>query len=108
MWYDRIGQVHLLQSRIDEAIFWFERARSVNPKLPFFHVHLASGYALKGGTEQAGVELAEAQKLQGEGSFSGIVRFRLDSQFRGARPEIRALFEATYLAGLRRAGVPEE
>src|SRR6266705_372896 len=38
MWYDRIGPVHLLQSRIDEALLWFERARGVNPKLPFFHL----------------------------------------------------------------------
>ena len=30
IWYDRIGQVHLLQSRTDEAILWFERARSAN------------------------------------------------------------------------------
>jgi hypothetical protein len=29
-------------------------------------------------------------------------------QIRGARPEIRALFETTYLAGLRKAGMPEE
>jgi tetratricopeptide (TPR) repeat protein len=108
MWYFRIGQVHLLQSRIDEAIAWFERARSVNSKLPSFHLHLASAYALKGDTERAGVGLAEAQKLQGEDSYSSIVRVRLDSQFRGAGPEIRALFEATYLAGLRKAGVPEE
>jgi hypothetical protein len=26
----------------------------------------------------------------------------------GESPKIRALFEATYLAGLRKAGVPEE
>jgi len=108
IWYDRIGQVHLLQSRIEEAILWFERARSVNSKLPFFHLHLASAYALNGETGLAGVELAEARKLQGEGSYSSIVHFRLVSQFRGAQPEIRALFEATYLAGLRKAGVPEE
>lgn len=29
-----IGQVHLLQSRIDEAILWFEKARSANPGTP--------------------------------------------------------------------------
>jgi adenylate cyclase len=108
MWYFRIGQVHLLQSRIDEAIAWFERARSVNSKLPAFHLHLASVYALKGDTERAGSELAEARNLQGEGSYSSIVRFLLDSQVRGARPEIRALYEATFFAGLRKAGMPEE
>src|ERR1700730_14330907 len=30
IWYFRIGQAHLLQSRIDDAILWFERARSTN------------------------------------------------------------------------------
>jgi adenylate cyclase len=108
LWYFWIGQVHLLQSRIDEAILWFERARSVNSKLPSFHLHLASAYALKGDTERAGSELAEARNLQGKGSYSSIVRFLRDSQIRGARPEIRALSEATFLAGLRKAGMPEE
>ena len=32
--YVRIGTVHLLQSRIDEAIVWLEKARSANPALP--------------------------------------------------------------------------
>jgi adenylate cyclase len=107
MWYDRIGQVHLLQSRIEEAIAWFERARSVNSKLPLFRLHLASAYALNGETERASVELAEARKLQGEGSFSSIARV-VSPQVRGARPEIRALYEATYYSGLRKAGIPEE
>jgi DNA-binding winged helix-turn-helix (wHTH) protein len=31
-WYDRIGRIHLLQSRTDEAIVWLEKARSVNPR----------------------------------------------------------------------------
>src|SRR5262249_50586376 len=29
-WYWRIGMVHLLQSRIDEAILWIEKARTAN------------------------------------------------------------------------------
>jgi predicted Zn-dependent protease len=106
MWYDRIGQVHLLQSRIEEAILWFERARSVNSKVPLFRLRLASAYALKGETERASVELAEARKLQGEGSFSSIARV-VSPQVRGARPEIRDLYEATYYAGLRKVGMPE-
>ena len=27
LWYFRIGEAHLLQSRLDEAILWFEKAR---------------------------------------------------------------------------------
>ena len=48
IWYSRIGQAHLLQSRIDEAILWFEKARSANPRMPFVRAFLASAYALKG------------------------------------------------------------
>jgi len=104
-WYDWLGQVHLLESRTDEAIVWFEKARSVNPAISGPHLHLASAYALKGETERAAAELAEARRLSGEGSFSSIARLR-----RGyfGVPKIRALYEATYFAGLRKAGVPEE
>jgi tetratricopeptide (TPR) repeat protein len=110
-WYFRIGQAHLLQSHIDEAILWFGRARSANPGIPFFHAYLASAHALKGETERAAAELAEARRLASEGNYSTIARLRLQesrSQNRGARPEIRALFEATYLTGLRLAGMQEE
>jgi adenylate cyclase len=104
-WYDWLGQVHLLESRTDEAIVWFEKARSVNPAISGPHLHLASAYALKGETERAAAELAEARRLSGEGSFSSIARLR-----RGyfGVPKIRVLYEATYFAGLRKAGVPEE
>lgn len=34
MWYKWIGEVHLLQSRIDEAIVWLEKARTANPAHP--------------------------------------------------------------------------
>ncbi len=30
VWYQTIGWVHLLQSRTDEAIVWFERARNAD------------------------------------------------------------------------------
>jgi TolB-like protein/Tfp pilus assembly protein PilF len=33
-WYWRIGVVHLVQSRLDEAIRWFEKARGANPGRP--------------------------------------------------------------------------
>jgi len=35
--YDRIGYVHLLQSRIDQAILCCEKARSANPAHPLYH-----------------------------------------------------------------------
>jgi TolB-like protein/class 3 adenylate cyclase/cytochrome c-type biogenesis protein CcmH/NrfG len=111
LWYFRIGQAHLLQSRTEEAILWFEKARGANPEIPFIRGYLASAYALQGQTEQAAAQLAEAQRLDGVGNFSSIAhdkRRQSLSQNRGARPEIRALFETTYFAGLRKAGMPEE
>jgi TolB-like protein/class 3 adenylate cyclase len=101
-----IGKVHLLQSRIEEAIVWLERARIGNPESPWPHVWLASAYAIKGETDRAAAELDEARGRLGEGSFSSIAQIKAVGYF--GVPETRALFEATYLAGLRKAGVPEE
>jgi tetratricopeptide (TPR) repeat protein len=104
--YQRIGLVHLLQSRTDEAIIWLERARSANPALAYFHAQLAAAYALHGESERAAAELAEARKLSRDGRYSSISRLKA-SQYFGV-PKIRALFEATYFSGLRLAGMPEE
>ena len=104
-WYFRIGQAHLLQSRIDEAILWFEKVRSATPGLWYVHAYLASAYALKGETERAAAELAEARRLSGD-IYLSIARVKAGGRW--GVPEIRALFEATYFAGLRKAGMPEE
>jgi len=104
--YYRIGQVHLLQSHTDQALVWFEKARSANPEFPYLHAFLASAYALNGQPQRAAVELAEARRLGGDDRYSTIAR-QLKTVYFGV-PKIRALFEATYLAGLRKAGMPEE
>jgi adenylate cyclase len=59
VWYAWIGRVHLLQSRIDEAIVWFEKARSANPAYPYVRASLAAAYALRGEAQRAAAELAE-------------------------------------------------
>jgi tetratricopeptide (TPR) repeat protein len=106
----QIGQVHLLQSRTDEAIVWFERARSAFPGYPEPHAWLSSAYALKGETERAATELGEARRegrrQWGEGSYSSIAGLKAVADF--GVPKVRALFETSYLAGLRKAGMPEE
>jgi adenylate cyclase len=108
-WYYRIGRVHLLQSRTDEALLWLKKARSANPGHPLisnrYHAYLASAYALKGETERATSELAEAQRLS-DGRYSSIADLKGTGYF-GVQ-KIRALFEATLFAGLRKAGMPEE
>ena len=104
--YVRIGMIHLLQSRTDEAVIWLEKARTANPTEHYTRAYLASALGLKGELDRAAAELSEARKLFGDDRFSSIARLRTTGNWRV--PKIRALFEATYLAGLRRAGVPEE
>jgi len=106
VWCFQIGRVHLLQSRTDEAILWLEKGRSASPALPFVHIWLASAYALKGMTEHAATELGEARGLSADDRYTSIARLRALGH--GGLLKVRALYEATYLAGLRKAGVPEE
>jgi tetratricopeptide (TPR) repeat protein len=106
LWYHRIGEAHLVQSRIEEAIFWLERGRSANPAFPAHHGWLAAAYGLKGDVEQAAFELAEAKKLSGDDRYSSIARLQTSGYFSVAT--IRMLFETTFFAGLRKAGMPEE
>jgi adenylate cyclase len=113
-WYWQIGAVHLLKARADEAVRWFEKARSAHAGLHFIHASLAAGYALKGETERASVALGEARKLSDR--YSSIACLRAaPGRHRAppvtlwlAAPKLRALAETTYFAGLRKAGVPEE
>ena len=56
-----MGIAHLLLSQLDEAIVWFEKARS--PLYSFAYSFLAAIYALRGETAKAAENLAEAQRL---------------------------------------------
>ena len=69
---------------------------------------LSAAYALAGETERAAAELDEARRLSLDDRYSSIARLRSVRNFGALIPEIRALFEATYLTGLRKAGLPEE
>jgi len=102
-WYGRMGVIRLLQSRTDEAIGWLEKANSANAGQAFVHAYLAAGYALKGETGRARSELAEAQRLSN--LYSSLSNVEKSTWFDD--PKIRALAEATYFPGLRRAGIPE-
>jgi TolB-like protein len=106
VWYWQIGFVHLLQSRTKEAIIWLEKARNAAPAHSIYRADLAAAYALNGETERAAGELAEARRLSGDDRFSSIARARAYRSF--GVPKIRALYDATYFAGLRLAGMPEE
>jgi len=104
--YIRIGHAHLLQSCPDEAIPWLERARGAIPEIPFVHALLASAHGLKGDIERAAAELAKTRRLAADNRWSSIAHWNAVGYF--GVPKVRTLMEATYFAGLRKAGVPEE
>jgi len=106
LFYSRIGCAHLLQARMDEAIVWCEKARNATPAHPQFRTFLASAYALKGEIERSAAELAEARRLVGDDRYSSIARLRAVESW--GVPEVHSLVEATYFAGLRKAGMVEE
>jgi len=76
-----------------------------NPASPFPRAWLASAFALKGDRDLATNELAEAHRLGGSMGYNSVNRMR--TGYWGT-PAIRALYEATFFCGLRKAGVPEE
>jgi adenylate cyclase len=102
-WYGRMGVMQLLESHTDEAIVSLEKARSDNARLPFVHAYLAAAYALKGETERARVELAEAQRLSN--AYASLASVEKSNWY--DNPRIRALAEATYFPALRKAGLAE-
>ena len=108
IWYWQIAFVHLLQSHTDEAINWLERALNHTPAHATIRAHLAAAYALTGESERAALELAEADRLSTDGRFKSIARLKAAGAYFGLAAKIRILYEATYFAGLRKAGVPEE
>jgi adenylate cyclase len=106
--YNMIGTLHLLHSHNDEAIVWLEKACNASPGVPITRSRLASAYALRGETERAAAELAQARRLSGGDLFSSIACLKAFPGGWWGAPKTRTLFEATYFAGLRKAGMPEE
>src|ERR1700730_1125843 len=109
-WVSRVAQPTL---RADKAIVRFEKGRGSMPAVPVLHSRLAAAYALRGESERAAAELAEARRLNGD-LYSSIAHLKAstidDVKAGGSQvvPKIRALYEATYFSGLRKAGMPEE
>ena len=104
VWDGRLGIVELLQGHADQALSWLEKANSENPRLPFVQAYLAAAFGLKGETERARATLAEAQRLSPV--YANLASVKKQVLFDD--PKIRALAEATYFPGLRKAGLPEE
>lgn len=106
LWSFRIGVAHLFQSRTDDAIVWLEKSRRANPGFSPTHWMLAAAHGLKSETDRAAAELAEALRLTGNDRSSTIARVRINSIYN--TPPLHDRFENIYLAGLRKAGLPEE
>lgn len=104
VWFARLGLAYLLQSHFEDAIYWFEKARAADPAMPYVFARLAAAEALEGNAERAAAELAEARRLSGDDRYSSIGH--LTTEYLGA-PKTRALYESTYFAGLRMAGMPD-
>ena len=104
IFYLYIGMTHLLQLRFNDAIFWLEKSRACHLEVATPNSFLAAAYALTGESGRAGFHLAEARRLSGGRHFS-IARIRTNCAF--SVPEVAALLDRTYLAGLIKAGVPE-
>ena len=98
--------INSIRQREKHVCRWLEKAHRANPQGVLLHAFLASAYALNNEAERAAPELAEARRLSLDDRYSSIARLRVVGPFGG--PKIRALFEATYFIGLRKAGVPEE
>jgi TolB-like protein len=103
--YLMIGVVYELRTHPDEAIIWFEKARATIAAVPLLWAHLASGYALIGDAERAAADLAEARRLAPDDRFSSIARLKPYGPW--GVPKVQAMVDATYFAGLRKAGMPE-
>jgi tetratricopeptide (TPR) repeat protein len=110
LFYTNMGIAHLLQSHTDEAILWFEKARGAVFAFP--HSFLAAIYGLRGETDKAAANLAEARRLFPDGRYSSIARRKAQGMYSipgyWGVPKVAALFEATYFTGLRKAGMPDE
>jgi adenylate cyclase len=105
LFYGLIGWIHLMQSRVDEAIVWLEKGRRAGGRFYTVLYSLAAAYGLKGEGERAAAELAEAMRLTGD-RYSTIAKFRANDALYA--PAVRDRFENVYLVGLRKAGLPEE
>ena len=96
----------MLQSRVEKATLWFEKSHNANSEQALLHAYLASICTLKRETQRAKSELDQAHRSRGDDRYSSIARLTSAGSF--GVPKVRAVFETTSFAGLRKAGVPAE
>jgi TolB-like protein/class 3 adenylate cyclase len=109
-WYSRLGIVLFFQGQLDEASLWLDKARRANPQDPVPHALLAAAYGLKDDLARAAAELTEsheAVKRRNDDPFGTIAKTRKNT-FWWNTPRLHDAFEQYLIAGLRKAGLPEE
>jgi TolB-like protein/DNA-binding SARP family transcriptional activator/Tfp pilus assembly protein PilF len=100
-----LGTAEALLSRPDEAIASLQRASAANPRLWYVHMHLAAAYGMQQRFDEAKRELAESLRLRPE--FASLAAIK------AAMPQYDyfshvAQAQQTVLAGMRRAGLPDQ
>jgi len=106
-WYWRIGMVHVYRHEPEEAIAWLEKAQAGyatrGPAAGYWvHGWLAAAYGLRGEIERAKSELNEAWKYP---FYRSVAAIKADPNY--ADPRVWPMAEASFVAGLRAAGMPE-
>ncbi len=103
LWYNSLGRNYLLLGKDAEAIPWLEKAVERNYKVFFYHLNLASAYALTGRLDAAHKEIEAVARLAPGLTIAKLVAFasgrRSSETFKKQGDHV--------LAGLRLAGVPE-
>ncbi len=98
-----LGTAHLFLHDYDRAIEHFLKARAANPQFQWLSFHLAGAYALKGDDQTARAYLADALKWRPKATMKGMRAVRESDN-----PEYLRMREETLIAGLRKAGLPEQ
>jgi TolB-like protein len=98
--YWALGMCHILLEHNDQAIDFFRRARAANPRWWWTHFCLAGALGVNGELDEARAALTEGIKLKPE----------VDSvaQWRVHQPWQWMLREQNLVAGLNRAGLPNQ
>jgi len=103
IYHSFLGLGQLLLNNVDESIASQRTARTLNPSMHYIHWGLAAAQGLKGELDEANAALRQAIEMRPE-LVSPPVCYVLT---RRPTPRFITLFEARFVDGLRRAGLPD-
>jgi adenylate cyclase len=106
--YELLGSAKMLSNHVDEAIDFFIKGRTANPRVWNFPFLLAGALGLKGDLDGAKAALAESLKLKPEINSMARLYEYVPFASKTNAPQYWALWDKTFGEGLRRIGFPEE